>query len=367
MVVAAGGRAAKWMRVDAADAAAARHPTHHHGSLTMMNSSLDQVFEAAPDLLLVAPWLLLIGLATRGSSWFPIEGRRAVRHFAVHVLLAATGLVVVHTLSAGQDRPRGGDDRSTRVGADPVRFRPAGPPPGARLAVAALLYAATVSAAHAATSSRRAREREQRAKLAESQLPQARLMALQMQLNPHFLFNALNGVSALVHTDPHAADRAIGSLSAMLRAALDSADAAEIPLSRELQLLEQYLSLERTRFGGRLTFEQQVQPDAADALVPTFMLQPLVENAVKHGIAPMRAPGTIRITVHRAADRLKVSVANTGVPWKERLRSSKSHGVGLANTSGRLDQLCPNDYSIDVSSSESFGCIVTLDIPYRAA
>ena len=156
-------------------------------------------------------------------------------------------------------------------------------------------YLAVLGAAHALIFSRRAKDRERRETELVSRLTQARLQALRMQLNPHFLFNTLNSIASLVYDQPRAADEMIGSLSELLRLTLSASDRQEITLREELRFLDQYLFIEQTRFGERLRIEKNIEPAALDTMVPILLLQPIVENAVKHGIESQLAPGVIGI------------------------------------------------------------------------
>jgi LytS/YehU family sensor histidine kinase len=212
---------------------------------------------------------------------------------------------------------------------------------------------------------RRAKQRERRALEAEARFAQARLAALQMQLNPHFLFNALNAITTLVHTDPSAADNMLGDLSGLLRAALDSADEQEIPLRRELAFLGHYLAIEQARFGDRLRVIQGIEPAALDALVPTFLLQPLVENAIRHGIEPQRAPGVVRIDARKEGDRLRLRIHDSGPGLRKASPRPGSSGIGLSNTRQRLDQLHPDDHLLCVQDAAEGGCEALLNLPFR--
>src|SRR5262245_13158460 len=157
------------------------------------------------------------------------------------------------------------------------------------------MYTALVAAWQYRGSLRRQQEREVHASQLEARLAEARLAALRTQLQPHFLFNTLHAISTLVHEDPEAADRMISRLSDLLRLTLERSDTPEIPLREELQYVDRYLEIQRIRFPDRLTVVIDVEPAALEAAVPTLILQPLVENAVRHGIAPRSAAGRIEI------------------------------------------------------------------------
>ena len=173
-------------------------------------------------------------------------------------------------------------------------------------------YLAVLGAAHALIFSRRAKDRERRETELVSRLTQARLQALRMQLNPHFLFNTLNSIASLVYDQPRAADEMIGSLSELLRLTLSASDRQEITLREELRFLDQYLFIEQTRFGERLRIEKNIEPAALDTMVPILLLQPIVENAVKHGIEAQLAPGVIGIAAERSGDVLRLRVTDNG-------------------------------------------------------
>lgn len=262
----------------------------------------------------------------------------------------------------GGERPPGIEGRPPGAG------RPGGPEggprAGIRIAFDVLLYWAAVCAGHAVLWFRRSVQRERHAAELQSSLTAARLDALRLQLNPHFLFNSLNAISTLVHTRPDAADEMIGSLSELLRFSLDSAREQEVPLQREMEVLRCYLDLEKTRFGPRLTVEEQIDPAVLGALVPTLCLQPLAENAVRHGIEPRPGPGCLRITARREEDALILALSDDGAGLAP---DKSSGGIGIANTRARLRELYGDAASLTLESGAIRGCTVTLRLPFHTA
>jgi two-component system, LytTR family, sensor kinase len=228
-----------------------------------------------------------------------------------------------------------------------------------------LIYWVIVAVSFAFDYYRKYRERELRAVELEKRLAQAKLQALQTQLNPHFLFNSLHSISALIHKDAEAADRMIVRLSDLLRAALESSDTQEVSLREELEFLQRYLEIEQIRFGDRLTVKTDVALGTLDARVPNLILQPLVENAIRHGIEPHAKPGCIGLKVQREADVLTVEVSDNGAGL--RAHEPAAEGVGLSNTRARLRTLYGEAHGFELRDAPGGGLLVRMMIPFRLA
>ncbi|MEJ2678066.1 MAG: histidine kinase [Gemmatimonadota bacterium] len=214
---------------------------------------------------------------------------------------------------------------------------------------------------------KRTREQEMRAEELERQLVEARLAALKMQLNPHFLFNTLNMISNLIHEAPAKADTMLADLSDFLRLTLSETDAQEVPLEKELRFLNAYLDIMAARFGDALLVDVRVDPDVANALVPQLILQPLVENAIQHCAKEAGRAGRIEVNVTGRAGRLLMSVQDNGPGLAETSQTALSAGVGLSNTAGRLKALYGDDYHLALENAPSGGLHVAIDLPLRAA
>ena len=226
-----------------------------------------------------------------------------------------------------------------------------------------LIYWVIVLAQHALSYYTKFRERELHAVELESRLTQARLQALQMQLNPHFLFNTLNVISALVRKDADAADRMITRLSELLRYTLESTDTQEVPLRQEMDFLDRYLEIQQARFGNRLTVRREISPETLDGLVPNLILQPLVENALEHGITPHARPGEIVLHAVRRGDELELEVRDngSGLPPNKPLEEN----VGLGNTRARLQQLHGSRQRLELRNGAGGGVTVRITLPWR--
>jgi two-component system, LytTR family, sensor kinase len=210
-------------------------------------------------------------------------------------------------------------------------------------------------------------EEKERLLRAESEVRDARLLALRYQLNPHFLFNSLNAVSTLIlDGNAPAATRMLAQIGDLLRTSLDSEVTAEVTLAQELAFTEGYLAIEQTRLGDRLKIDLFVPWDARDALVPNMLLQPLVENAVRYGVAPLIDGGSIAIRGALHDDRLRIVIRNSGQPG-EGDQKRYGNGIGLGHTVERLKTLYGEDFQFSLAWPEAGGCEVSLELPLRRA
>ncbi len=208
-------------------------------------------------------------------------------------------------------------------------------------------------------------EEKERLLRAESEVREARLLALRYQLNPHFLFNSLNAVSTLVlDGNAPAATRMLAQIGDFLRASLDSEIMTEVALFQEILFAEQYLAIEQTRLGDRLQSVITIPSETLDALVPTMLLQPLVENAVRHGVAQLTEGGNISIKSTLHEDRLRIVIENSGRRGAEE-RNANGIGIGLSNTAERLEKLYGKNHTFLLEWPESGGCEVTVELPFR--
>ena len=213
----------------------------------------------------------------------------------------------------------------------------------------------------------RFREGQVRTLQLEAQLSQAQLHALKMQLHPHFLFNTLHSISALLNKDAEAARKMITRLGDFLRLTLENSGAQEVTLRQEMEFLGCYLEIERVRFQDRLITHMDVAQQTLDAKVPNLILQPIVENAIRHGIAPRSTPGRIEIEAKQRNGTLRIQIRDNG-PGLSAHRTSENvfkKGLGLANTETRLQQLYGPAHSFNLSNKPDGGLIVTLEIPFH--
>jgi two-component system, LytTR family, sensor kinase len=232
-----------------------------------------------------------------------------------------------------------------------------------------LFYALLLGIAHAVLYHGRYREHERAAERLAVGLTEARLQALKMQLQPHFLFNTLNAISALIPVEAKPARRMVARLGDLLRIALEHEDTQEVTLREELAFLEAYLEIEQARLEDRLTVVLKVPPETLSAQVPHLVLQPLVENAIRHGIAPRIEPGKVEISAATSSDdrflHLEVRDDGPGADLDNQDRTRK--GVGLANIQSRLEQLYGGEHRFELGDHPDGGFVVRISLPLRRA
>jgi len=242
-----------------------------------------------------------------------------------------------------------------------------------RLDTEFMLYWAILGAAYMVEFVRRYRERDRAATELEQRLSRQQLEALRMQLNPHFLFNALNSVTELMEMDVREAQRALSSVSDLLRLSLRTAGTPTIPLWREIELVELYLQVARVRYGDGLSVDIDVDPAAVDLEVPSFVLQPLIENALKHGLSPGHVGQAVHVTARRLGPMLELRVLDNGRGLDGRITDSGRFlaaspsvdglGIGLTNTRTRLAMLYGDRYAFRMSNTRGGGCLVEIRLP----
>jgi anti-sigma regulatory factor (Ser/Thr protein kinase) len=308
------------------------------------------------------PWWLLWAALMPVAIWLcrrlPLTGPRRGRNAVLH-LLCALALSGVHLLLEGvvyfHSVPRG--IYSSQVAVWRQFF-------ANFIVLDVVTYWAIVGAWHAVDLHRRYTDSALRTARLELGLSEARMQALRAELNPHFFFNALNAVSGLVRKQENeAAVKLLARLGDLLSVTLDHARPPEIPLREELMLLDRYLAIERARFGDRLTVLVEHDGPSADALVPTFILQPLVENAIRHGIGQKAGQGSVEVRASREGEALLLAVHDSG----EGVSSSRREGIGLSNTRARLGELYGASASLVLENAAEGGACARVRLPYRSA
>jgi two-component system, LytTR family, sensor kinase len=319
------------------------------------------VLSTLPDWYL---WALLSLLIVQIARRFPLDRESWPRHLPVHIaasllvalLQLALAVAVLHFLTM---RYSG----SSRTWLDRFRFNFF-----VNYHWGVLTYWAIVGASHAFQYYRSLRERTLQTTQLAAQLAQAQLEALKMQLQPHFLFNTLQNISALLAEDVRAADKMIARLGDFLRLTLANSGAQLVTLQQELDFLKCYLEIEQVRFQDRLTTHFQIEPQTLLAQVPNLILQPIVENAIKHGLAPGSGTGRIEILACREQEWLRVQVRDNGagLPVQAAANGDLQAGLGLANTRARLQQLYGQAHRFELNNAPEGGLVVTLEIPFSA-
>ena len=323
-----------------------------------------------PDTTAIFPYLILMNLAmwTGFMLWAPAIiwlGRRfrfdrqgwktaMAVHLPASFLITATHLAMIGALRFYLQTLRGGSPVLSTTIVDSL-FR--------TLDQFMMLYWALIGLQHALDYHRQARSRELRSARLETRLMESQLQALQQQLQPHFLFNTLHAISTLVYRDPEKADLMIERLSDLLRITLRKVAVQEVELAEELEYLRAYLDIEQVHFGDRLRIEYRIDVAAMDVLVPTLILQPIVENSIRHGLEPTTRPGTLTVEAQADGDTLWLRVRDDGAglpkSWKRR------EGVGLTNTRSRIDRLYGEQAALTVRENPGGGALVDIYIPLR--
>lgn len=317
---------------------------------------------------------------------FPIYGRRWRRNFALHFLITTalvvlTGLIFFRLLVApvNNSPARSGAAAAETSGPKNTGGQTRSPMPGrppsrglgsfllSRLLTESLPFWAMIALIHAFEFHRRYRQRDVETARLQAQLAQSRLEALTAQLHPHFLFNTLQGVSTLMRRDVEAADAMLSRLSDLLRQTLQRGDRQQATLGEELEVLDHYVEISRERFKDRLVFETSVPDGMRNALVPFFILQPLVENALRHGIERRAGAGQVTVSAERRGDALYLCVTDNGPGLSTDERAFPNEGIGLSNTRQRLRQLYGDQQSLNLETPAEGGLKVELTIPYGEA
>lgn len=305
-------------------------------------------------------WFLMMPLIFWLAGKFPLEESRFFRNLFIHsvcgmcivIILLVCDSITLPFLGFPPNRPFASLYEIFRF-----QF--------AQLPLSMATYCTVMGITFGTRYYRQFRDRELKAAQLEARLSQARMHVLKMQLHPHFLFNTHNAISVLIYKDPEAAEKMLGNLSDLLRLSLDKLEIERIPLQQELDFLNKYVEIEQTRFQDRLRVKFTIEPQTYGALVPNMILQPLVENAIKHGIAPRASGGTIEITAVKTGDNLKLEVADDGIGVPFGNPAEIFEGIGLSNTRARLEYLYGDAHTFDITPNEGVrGLRLKLIIPF---
>jgi signal transduction histidine kinase len=328
-------------------------------------------------------WFVPFGVAALGwgvARFFPLERDRIAWAVPAHLAIAAlvialAGRIEQSVFPSGAIRRHGAGDSRASLNEAVTRAHGTGAVVhrqffallvSSRWQLHLAVLAVSMSLTHAWRLYQRVQERDRRALELTASLSQAKLEALRLQLQPHFLFNTLNTLSHLVHRDATAADEMITNLSELLRLSLEVGE-QEVSLRRELEILDCYLAIEQARFGPRLQVERQIDAATLDALVPALVLQPIVENAVRHGVEPRAARGTITLRAERVAEALRLTVTDDGPGLKPVDERTERRGIGLANTEERLRELYGAGARLSLREPPGGGVTVEIELPFRRA
>ncbi len=309
-------------------------------------------------------WLLWIPsgwLLARLVQAHPIESRtwslRAPPYVLGGLLLSATFLTLRLLTDRGLHLIFGSDSHAASVGAFLVQG----------VIVDALIYTGILATTHALNYYHRYTQRLVQSAELESRLSRVRVAFLRNQMQPHFLLNTLNLISALIHSQPDKADRMIADLGDLLRLTLEDSSRQEVPLRREMQYLEHYLDIARTRFGSALEVDRRIDPSLEDVMVPSLVLQPLLENSLRYGLAERNGKSRITITASRHDDRVRLEVGDNGRGLQLGTPGPMRMGLGLGNTRRRLEQLYGESQRLEIRNRPEGGALAVLEVPYHLA
>lgn len=358
-------------------------------SVAQNQATRDTEFEVALFFAVLewGPWVLLSPFVVWIARRIQIDGRNWLRTVPIHALAAiAVAWITVElgdlALSSGlvtqperggpsrgaeTSRPQGTEERGTSRRGPDDRGPQRGPPRFIRARISIPIYCVLVAGVHAIIYHRRSLERERRALTAEARLVEARLIALQSQLNPHFLFNTLNAISGLVYTDQRAADEMICGLSGLLRRVLEISEQKEIRLKDEVEFIDRYLDIQLIRFSDRLKVSREMPEELAGALVPTLILQPLVENALVHGIGTQATGGSVTIQAKRSGHHLILTVSDQANQSDGTRKQPGKEGTGLGNTRARLEALYGDEAQFRLEPGAQGGTSAVIELPLRFA
>jgi two-component system LytT family sensor kinase len=333
--------------------------------LTLLNSKPGMTIDAGKLLILnLALWYLpavMMPAIVSAARTFPFESGRRLRAIAAHTAGALlfsfahlVGLLGVRFLLW-----ENGGKHPNATWAQYFQNRSF-----EQMDWSLMVYAVIVGVSHAVAYYSELQERKLKAAQLETRLIEARLKTLEAELHPHFLFNTLHAISTLVHRDPESADRMISRLSDLLRITFDRSGEPKVSLKEEMDFLQKYLDIEQTRFQDRLTVSVNIDSDALDGEVPRMILQPLVENAIKHGIAGRSGGDHVQIRAGLEGERLWMQVRDNGAGLQVGTLKALRTGVGLSNTRARLDCLYGRHYRLEFSDKHG-GLSVLIEIPYQ--
>ena len=323
------------------------------------DASADPVYIVAMNLVLWTSWAAFAPLIFVLARRFRFDRQRWRRAFLFHLpasLIVTSAHIALSASARYALQSAWGVETAWAVNVQEAFFR--------TLDYELPVYWALVGLQHALDYYREVRAREVAAAHLETRLVEAQLQALQQQLHPHFLFNTLHAISALVHRDPDRADEMIERLSALLRVTLDKVGEQEVTLAEELDYLRAYLDIEQVHFGDRLEVIYAIDADTLDALIPNLLLQPLAENAIRHGLEPKVEGGQLRIAASRDGDRLRLQVIDNGCGMPAAAMAAANHGVGLTNTQSRLARLYGDRAQLSLAHAATGGLAVTIHLPF---